>query len=60
MVIGVTVFAYFMGNTASLIAAMNSSETVVQRKLAQVRPLEPKLRDVNPDLFIGRYIADGT
>ena len=39
MVIGVTVFAYFMGNTASSIAAYNSQETAVSRAVNQVRPM---------------------
>jgi hypothetical protein len=36
MVIGVTVFAYFMGSTASLISAGNSTEAAVAQKLGHV------------------------
>lgn len=36
MVIGVTIFAYFMGSTASIITALNSTETAMSRKIAQV------------------------
>eukprot|EP00873_Tetraselmis_striata_P000727 jgi/Tetstr1/420991/TSEL_012051.t1 len=36
MVLGVTIFAYFMGSSASMIAAMNSGETMVTRKLSQM------------------------
>mmetsp|Transcript_40406 Transcript_40406/g.114405 ORF Transcript_40406/g.114405 Transcript_40406/m.114405 type:complete len:993 (-) Transcript_40406:789-3767(-) len=36
MILGVTIFAYFMGSTASLITAMNSTDTVVTRKLTQM------------------------
>lgn len=39
MVVGVTVFAYFMGNTASLISAGNATEAAVAQRLAQVRLL---------------------
>eukprot|EP00191_Tetraselmis_sp_GSL018_P005589 CAMPEP_0177605304 /NCGR_PEP_ID=MMETSP0419_2-20121207/16627_1 /TAXON_ID=582737 /ORGANISM="Tetraselmis sp., Strain GSL018" /LENGTH=989 /DNA_ID=CAMNT_0019099439 /DNA_START=131 /DNA_END=3101 /DNA_ORIENTATION=+ len=36
MVIGVTVFAYFMGTTASLITALHSTETVVSSRISQM------------------------
>lgn len=36
MAVGVSVFAYFMGNTVSFMAAVNASETAVSRKLMQV------------------------
>ena len=41
MVIGVTVFAYFMGNTASSIAAYNSQETAVSKAVNQAWPSPP-------------------
>lgn len=41
MVIGVTVFAYFMGSTASLISAGNATEGAVAQRMAQVRPPRP-------------------
>uniref|UniRef100_A0A061QTN1 Potassium sodium hyperpolarization-activated cyclic nucleotide-gated channel protein n=1 Tax=Tetraselmis sp. GSL018 TaxID=582737 RepID=A0A061QTN1_9CHLO len=36
MVVGVTIFAYFMGSTASLITTINSSETAVTQKISQM------------------------
>lgn len=36
MVIGVTIFAYFMASTANLITAMNTTETVVHQRIMQV------------------------
>ena len=41
MVIGVAVFAYFMGNTASSIAAYNSQETAVSKAVNQAWPYPP-------------------
>jgi len=49
MVIGVTVFAYFMGSTASLISAGNATEGAVAQRMAQMRDFL-NVRRVPPSL----------
>ena len=36
MVIGVTVFAYFMGTTAAMVTSMNSNDSVKSRKIGEM------------------------
>ena len=40
MMVGVTVFAYFMGNTASFIAAVNSQEAAISQRVMQVGAIQ--------------------